>query len=76
MWEQVSALWAGEKYEDGKEQMRQVMESMALPAGYGWSFGFRTQMRDDEVRKISSPRCLPSLSGIRAVPVSTRFQEG
>ena len=44
---QVSASYTGDKREDGRNTVTEVMNGLAYPAGYGWSFGFWT-LREDK----------------------------
>ncbi len=46
----IFANYGGEKRDDGLEIIRGVMDELAYPQGYGWSFGFFTQRRDEEVQ--------------------------
>ena len=43
----VSASYTGEKREDGRVAISNVMDSLNYPQGYGWSFGFWT-LREDK----------------------------
>ncbi|MFQ5737534.1 MAG: efflux RND transporter permease subunit [Acidobacteriota bacterium] len=46
-----TGLWAnygGEKKDEGKESVTEVMNSLKFPSGYGWSYGFWTQREDQE----------------------------
>jgi hydrophobic/amphiphilic exporter-1 (mainly G- bacteria), HAE1 family len=43
--------YTGQKKEDGKKMVEQVMKTITYPPGYGWSFGFwtkREQQQDNE----------------------------
>ncbi len=43
----VSASYTGEKREDGRAAITEVMNDLSYPQGYAWSFGFWT-LREDE----------------------------
>ena len=43
----ISAAYKGEKRQDGRKAVSKVMDSLAYPQGYGWSFGFWT-LREDK----------------------------
>jgi hydrophobic/amphiphilic exporter-1 (mainly G- bacteria), HAE1 family len=44
----VSAIYTGDKKDDGKKIVSEVFDSLEYPAGYGWSYGFWTQREDAE----------------------------
>ena len=43
----VSASYTGEKRQDGRKAVTEVMNGLTYPEGYGWSFGFWT-LREDQ----------------------------
>lgn len=46
----IFANYGGDTRDTGLEIVRRVMDELAYPQGYGWSFGFFTQRRDQEVQ--------------------------
>lgn len=46
------ANFSGEKRDEGKNLVTDVMNSLDYPPGYGWSFGFWTQRREKEDREF------------------------
>lgn len=48
-----TGLWAnytGQKKDDGKKLVTEVMNGLSFPPGYGWSYGFWTQRQEQENR--------------------------
>lgn len=41
-------VYGGEKKEEGKKLVSEVMDGLAFPQGYGWSYGFWTQREEKE----------------------------
>jgi HAE1 family hydrophobic/amphiphilic exporter-1 len=41
-------VYGGEKKEDGKKIVSEVMDSLSYPQGYGWSYGFWTKRQEKE----------------------------
>lgn len=41
-------VYTGDKKEEGKQQVTEVMKSLDYPPGYGWSFGFWTKRQEQE----------------------------
>ncbi len=46
----IFANYGGDKRDAGMEAIREVMDELPYPPGFGWSFGFFTQRRDQEVQ--------------------------
>jgi HAE1 family hydrophobic/amphiphilic exporter-1 len=46
------AIYTGDKRDEGKQQVTEVMNSLEYPAGYGWSYGFWTQRSEQEDREF------------------------
>ncbi len=44
----ISAVYTGEKKDDGKKIISETLNGLDYPMGYGWSFGFWTQREDQE----------------------------
>lgn len=44
------ANYSGDKKDEGKKQLAEVMNMLDYPPGYGWSFGFWTRRQDEEDR--------------------------
>lgn len=44
----ISAVYTGEKKDDGKKIISDTLNGLDYPMGYGWSFGFWTQREDQE----------------------------
>jgi hydrophobic/amphiphilic exporter-1 (mainly G- bacteria), HAE1 family len=44
------ANYSGDRKEDGKKLVNEVMDNLAYPPGYGWSYGFWTQRQEQENR--------------------------
>jgi hydrophobic/amphiphilic exporter-1 (mainly G- bacteria), HAE1 family len=49
-YDSLYANYAGAKKEDGKKLVSEVMDELAYPPGYGWSYGFWTKRREQENR--------------------------
>lgn len=47
---EVAVVWLGGKMEEGREAVREALDSLAYPPGYGWSFGFWTNQMDEDVQ--------------------------
>ena len=45
-------IYGGEKKDEGKKIISEVMDSLTYPQGYGWSYGFWTKR--EETRKTTS----------------------
>jgi hydrophobic/amphiphilic exporter-1 (mainly G- bacteria), HAE1 family len=46
------ATYSGDKKDEGKKVVTDVMDSLDYPSGYGWSFGFWTKRRDAEDKEF------------------------
>lgn len=44
----VQAAFTGGKSEDGRKAMRETLDSLTYPPGYGWTYSFWTQQSDQE----------------------------
>jgi HAE1 family hydrophobic/amphiphilic exporter-1 len=44
----VAVNYAGDKRDEGRQQLEEVMRSLNYPPGYGWRFGFWTQREEQE----------------------------
>ena len=44
----VQAAFTGEKSDEGRKAMQEVLDSLAYPPGYGWTYNFWTQQGDQE----------------------------
>ena len=40
--------YSGDKFDEGKELVKTTLAKVDIPAGYSWTFGFRTRARDDQ----------------------------
>ncbi|MBI2689326.1 MAG: efflux RND transporter permease subunit [Acidobacteria bacterium] len=45
-------VYGGEKKEDGKKIISEVMDGLAYPQGYGWSYGFWTKREEKEDKEF------------------------
>ena len=45
--------YGGGKYDQGKTLLGEVMDAYPFPSGYGWSFGFWTLQRDDQIKDFA-----------------------
>ncbi len=46
----LSAVYTGDKRDEGQKLVTEVMNGIDYPPGYGWAFGFWTQRREQEDR--------------------------
>jgi HAE1 family hydrophobic/amphiphilic exporter-1 len=44
----IEINYSGEKKDDGKKILSEVLDGMNYPPGYGWSYGFWTQRQEEE----------------------------
>ena len=48
----VNGAFTGQKKEEGREAMKEVLDSLTYPPGYGWSYGFWTQQQDEDAEQF------------------------
>ena len=49
---EVNAVYRGERIEDGREAVKEVLDSLQYPAGYSWRFGFWTRQQNEDVKEF------------------------
>lgn len=45
---EINAVYRGQRQEEGREAMKEVLDSLPYEAGYGWSFGFWTNRMNQD----------------------------
>jgi HAE1 family hydrophobic/amphiphilic exporter-1 len=48
----VNGAFTGQKKEEGRKAMKEVLDSLTYPPGYGWSYGFWTQQQDEDTAQF------------------------
>ena len=47
---EIQAVYRGERLEVGREKLKEILDGLSYPDGYGWSFGFWTNQQNEDVQ--------------------------